>query len=297
MWAVALLGDHGMGQIVKFRRHKKHGPWSKPDLHSSKGNGPRKFSLWNIAWPVIFASAAALIYIVFFSTNIVGEAVRYIKPAPAQPLIGRASVIDGDTIEIHGQRVRFNGIDAPESDQICRDGEDRPIRCGAKSAEFLDAFLKRSRPTRCEFVEWDSYGRFVGNCFRADGLSVSAAIVTAGHALDWPKYSGGKYAKYQEMAVSEKHGLWSGWFVVPWDYREQQRKKKSDQSDVSLFTSITNSGSCKIKGNISQNSGQKIYHVPGQKYYTQTRINPLFGERWFCSEIEAVSNGWRKSKI
>ncbi|MGO6847125.1 succinoglycan biosynthesis protein exoi [Rhizobium ruizarguesonis] len=54
--------------------------------------------------------------------------------------------------------------------------------------------------------------------------------------------------------------------------------------------------SCKIKGNISIDTGERIFHVPGQKYYTQTRISPQYGERWFCSEFEAWAAGWRKSK-
>jgi hypothetical protein len=53
---------------------------------------------------------------------------------------------------------------------------------------------------------------------------------------------------------------------------------------------------CTIKGNISKNNGQRIYHVPGQEYYTQTRINWLSGERWFCSEADARAAGWRKSR-
>lgn len=56
------------------------------------------------------------------------------------------------------------------------------------------------------------------------------------------------------------------------------------------------SPSCKIKGNISIDTGERIYHVPGQKYYLQTRISPEYGERWFCSEAEARAAGWRKSK-
>jgi hypothetical protein len=56
------------------------------------------------------------------------------------------------------------------------------------------------------------------------------------------------------------------------------------------------SGSCDIKGNVSIDTGERIYHVPGQKHYTETIIRPEFGEQWFCSESEARSAGWRKSK-
>jgi hypothetical protein len=54
---------------------------------------------------------------------------------------------------------------------------------------------------------------------------------------------------------------------------------------------------CNVKGNISFNGNQKIYHVPGQKYYSETRIDLLKGERWFCSEDAARRAGWRKSGI
>jgi hypothetical protein len=54
---------------------------------------------------------------------------------------------------------------------------------------------------------------------------------------------------------------------------------------------------CNVKGNISYNGGQKIYHVPSQKYYWETKIDWLKGERWFCSETAARQAGWRRSGI
>lgn len=53
---------------------------------------------------------------------------------------------------------------------------------------------------------------------------------------------------------------------------------------------------CRIKGNISS-SGEKIYHMLGQRYYDRTKINEGAGERWFCTEQEAIDAGWRKSKV
>lgn len=52
---------------------------------------------------------------------------------------------------------------------------------------------------------------------------------------------------------------------------------------------------CNIKGNVSINSGERIYHLPGQHYYEATKISPQYGERWFCSEQEARAAGWRKA--
>lgn len=53
---------------------------------------------------------------------------------------------------------------------------------------------------------------------------------------------------------------------------------------------------CNIKGNVSVNTGERIYHVPGQMYYDATRIDSRYGERWFCSEAEARQAGWRKAR-
>ena len=65
-------------------------------------------------------------------------------------------------------------------------------------------------------------------------------------------------------------------------------------SPSALSASMPGSG-CDIKGNISINSGDRIYHVPGQEWYEETRIRPEYGERWFCSEAEAQKAGWRRA--
>lgn len=138
-----------------------------------------------------------------------------------EPAIGRASVVDGDTIDIQGERIRLNGIDAPESRQLCNDSTDRPYQCGRIAADALDQYLAASRPTRCDFINRDRYKRFVGNCFRADGQSVAAWMTRNGHALDWPRYSKRAYAGDQEAAKAAGMGVWQGKFENPWDWRKK----------------------------------------------------------------------------
>ena len=66
-------------------------------------------------------------------------------------------------------------------------------------------------------------------------------------------------------------------------------------SDAIGLISATTRG-CDIKGNISINTGERIYHVPGQEYYSETRVSARHGERWFCTEEEARAAGWRKAR-
>lgn len=213
-----------------------------------------------------------------------------------QTVEGRASVIDGDTIEIHGQRVRFNGIDAPEGKQSCKDAKGKPYACGRVAARALDEFLAASKPTRCTFVEWDKYGRFVGNCARADGRSVQSWLVENGHALDWPRYSHGAYAPQEARARTAKLGVWRGEFQKPWEWRAASGgETTATEAAPSPSVSLLGSTGCKIKGNISS-KGERIYHLPGQENYDRTRISERKGERWFCSEAEAAAAGWRRAK-
>ena len=137
--------------------------------------------------------------------------------ARAGDVVGRASVIDGDTLEIHGQRIRLFGIDAPESNQLCRDDDASQYRCGAKAANALHDFIA-SRPVDCVEVDRDRYGRGVAVC-TVGGVDLSDWMVRNGLALEWRQYSKGGYAEAQQEAQRKERGVWAGSFVKPWRFR------------------------------------------------------------------------------
>src|SRR6266446_1135840 len=139
----------------------------------------------------------------------------------ADELIGQASVIDGDTIEIHGARVRIFGTDAPESDQLCHDARSYPYRCGQKASNGLFEFIDR-RPVECVEVDRDRYKRAVSVC-TVGGTDIADWLVRTGLALDWPQYSKGAYAAAQAEAKREQRGMWTGSFKEPWTYRACRR--------------------------------------------------------------------------
>ena len=142
------------------------------------------------------------------------------SPAWAVDLTGQASVIDGNTIEIHGTRIRLWGIDAPETTQLCRGEDSLQYQCGAKAANDLDAFIAR-RPVSCTPISVDQYGRTVATC-TVEATDVGEWLVSNGLALDWPNYSKGMYDKIQRDAERAGRGMWSGSYVQPWQYRTCQ---------------------------------------------------------------------------
>ena len=195
----------------------------------------------------------------------------------AVPAAGQLRLVDGDTLELDGVRYRLDGIDAPEVGQICHDGS-RRYDCADAAMDKLGQLVRGSR-VRCTPLTEDGYGRIVARC-TADGVDISAQMVATGHAWAFVRYSD-RYLAQETEAKAKGLGIWRGPAEPAWDYRARRWDAAVGAAPLG----------CPIKGNISRNG--RIYHPPWSPWYERTRIDEAAGERWFCSEAEAVAAGWR----
>lgn len=198
-------------------------------------------------------------------------------------LFGQARVIDGDTIELEGQRVRLHGIDAPESKQRCQEKNRKSYPCGKLATNALSSFV-RGKQLRCEGRERDRYGRLIAKCF-IKKIDINEQMILNGWALAYRKYSH-DYIQQESVAKKFKQGIWKGDFTQPWQWR--RGKRLADFSETDLI-------SCTIKGNVNA-KGERIYHLPGGQFYERVKIKPDQGDRCFKTEAEARAAEFRRSK-
>lgn len=204
----------------------------------------------------------------------------------AQPSVadvsGRVHVIDGDTFEVRGQRVRLYGIDAPEQKQNCTSKQGNLWACGAWVTDMVRARYQGQQAS-CKELGRDRYGRMVARC-SIGGQDVARQLVQDGLAFAYRRYSL-DYDLDERKAVRGDVGLHSSRIQTPGQFRRDGRAQHGTAPDKN----------CAIKGNISA-SGVRIFHSPGQRDYDRTRISTPKGERWFCSAAEARAAGWRAAR-
>jgi endonuclease YncB( thermonuclease family) len=200
---------------------------------------------------------------------------------PSQRISGRAAVVDGDTIEISGIRIRLEGIDAPELRQSCPRRWYGEWPAGRDAAAALGGMVAGRRVT-CQSHGTDKYGRMLGVCF-VGPQDLNRAMVRRGLAWAFVRYSR-RYVTDEQSARAARRGIWQASCRPAWRYRAA---RWSNGAEVAP-------GGCAIKGNISA-GGRRVYHMPWGRWYAKTKIEPGKGERWFCSEREALDAGWRPS--
>ena len=145
-------------------------------------------------------------------------------------------ILDGDTIKINGETIRFSGIDTPETTyyrkykQICYLNNQK-IYCGEISKNKLIEKIGNNKINCIREEKKDVYGRTLAECFVNDE-SLSSYLVKNGYAFDFKKYSKKKYDLDQVYAKENKLGLWTMKFLYPWDWRSKIRKYRKDKTTL-----------------------------------------------------------------
>ncbi len=200
------------------------------------------------------------------------------------------TIIDGDTIEIEGgQRIRYIGIDTPETVD-----PRTTVQCFGKNASAKNRELVEGKRVKLEkdVSETDRYGRLLRYVY-LNGEMVNEVLVRDGFALasSYPpdiKYQS-LFSQRQTEARNAQKGLWTSCATAT-----PSPILGTTATNTQATSSQPAVGDCKIKGNITSD---KIYHVPGGQFYEKTVIDENKGEKWFCTESEAEAAGWRKSKV
>ena len=236
-------------------------------------------------------------------SGVVGESLLANEEIRKSPTYQVLKVVDGDTIHISyngkDEKVRFIGLDTPET----KDPR-KPIQCFGREATAKMTEFAENKNIRLEFDktqgERDKYGRILAFVYNEDNKNLAYEMIRQGYGNEYT-YNSNPY-KYQNefkeaarKAREENKGLWAentcaGNATKPADSTAPKLQPAPAYNPAPAPQPQQSQGACVIKGNVGRNG--KIYHMPGQKYYNKT--NP---EAIFCSEAEAQSAGFRRSKV
>ena len=141
--------------------------------------------------------------------------------AQAADLLGVPRIVDGDTLAIGATKIRLEGIDAPETDQVCLNANGVRWTCGIDARDKLAAHIA-GREINCTSNGTDVYRRTLATCYLA-GEDLNGWLVQQGWALAYVKYSSA-YRQVEEDARVNQRGIWQGAFIAPWDWRHRNNK-------------------------------------------------------------------------
>lgn len=150
---------------------------------------------------------------------------------PLEAISGVPTIIDGDTLNVAGQRIRLHGIDAPEAAQVCqRHADGGNVLCGKEAALRLSERIG-GQPITCQPQKKDRYERLIAIC-KVNGLDLGAWMVTMGQALAYRQYST-DYSTFEDAARISKLGIWATSFTPPWEWRRNRPKPQKTVSGSS----------------------------------------------------------------
>ena len=139
--------------------------------------------------------------------------------AYSKTILGKARIIDGDTIHIKSNKIRLHGIDAPETKQTCKiDNQD--WYCGKQSTKELKNLINNQK-VECNANDVDRYNRYVAICF-VNEININQWMVKNGWAIAYRYYSK-DYIVEEKYANDNKLGIWKSEFIEPYAYRRQNK--------------------------------------------------------------------------
>ena len=214
-----------------------------------------------------------------------------LRPPPAT-VAGAARVIDGDTLAIgavarpaarRSTRPRRTSAAAAPAAELAVRPRPPPARLTALAAGGGPLRRRRARPLRP--ADRDAA--------RAGGIDLGGRLVAEGLAWAYVRYSDAYVA--DEAGARARHaGLWHGPAEAPWDFRAAAASSPGPALAAAAGTvggRAAGRAAC-VKGNVAP-AGARIYHLPGDRSYARTRIDPARGEAWFCDDAAAEAAGFR----
>ena len=142
------------------------------------------------------------------------------KLANCKSLDNSIRIIDGDTIILNSEKIRFYGIDTPEKKQKCKNKNGLSYPCGVVATNELKKIIS-SGQLFCRKKATDRYGRSISICY-VNGVNINSLMVKNGWALAYRKYSL-DYIDEEKEAKDKKMGMWTGKFLAPWKWRKLKR--------------------------------------------------------------------------
>ena len=157
------------------------------------------------------------LYFIFFQQNTFAE--KIIKGELNSNVYGTVKIIDGDSIEIKNEKIRFLGIDAFEKKQECIRKDGTKYKCGEAAISNLLMIIS-GQPVRCVTKKKDRYKRWLATCY-IGMLDINENMVLYGNAFS---YMSKKYKTTENEAKKVSAGAWAGEFIFPWEWRKIKKK-------------------------------------------------------------------------